>query len=193
MLAAETKLQGEQLQDYIDRHDRQVEEGQSFSGYERDFVALNVADEKGLRFLDISGVSGLDHPLDGRAAVFGDFHDAGALDVFLRSYRTPPQLLFRNDAGAGRPWVRVTLTGTRSGRDAWGAVVRLGTDRGVQARVKLAGSGYLAQHDPRLLFGVPEGEQLQYVEVGWPSGLVERFPAPPLRSGVSLVEGAGKK
>ncbi|MFB3095508.1 MAG: FG-GAP repeat domain-containing protein, partial [Candidatus Acidiferrales bacterium] len=55
------------------------EEGFSFSGYERDLLSLNLG---GKKFLDISGISGIDSVTDGRGSVFADFDNDGDLDVF---------------------------------------------------------------------------------------------------------------
>ena len=58
-------------------------DGFSFSGFERDLLSLNI---QGDRFKDISGVSGIDSVLDGRAAVLADFDNDGDLDVFLTDH-----------------------------------------------------------------------------------------------------------
>jgi hypothetical protein len=55
-------------------------EGFSFSGYERDPLYLNTGAKK---FVDISGVSGIDSITDGRAGVFADFDNDGDTDVFM--------------------------------------------------------------------------------------------------------------
>lgn len=158
---------------YTDEHMSAIfEEGFSFSGYERDFLALSRG---GSGYLDISGVSGIDSIGDGRGAVFADFDNDGDLDIFLVSLQRSAYELFRNNIGHERGFLRVELRGTRSGRDAFGAVVRLGTDAGTLTKIKSGGSGYLAQHDPRLLFGLGDAAHAQWLEVTWPSGLVQRI------------------
>ena len=54
-------------------------EGFSFSGYERDPLYLNTGARK---FIDISGVSGIDSITDGRAGVFADFDNDGWEDIY---------------------------------------------------------------------------------------------------------------
>lgn len=156
-------------------------EGFSFSGFERDALFLNLGGET---FKDISGVSGLDSILDGRALVLADFDNDGDLDVFLTTIQGQGHQLFRNNVGQENSFVRVILEGTASGRDAFGAVVRLKTDHGIQTRIKSGGNGYMAQHDPRLLFGLGQLERAEWVEIRWPSGSVERFG--PVRAGQTL-------
>lgn len=164
------------------------QEGLSFSGYERDYLAMNIG---GTELIDISGVSGLDSIGDGRGAAFADFDNDGDLDIFLVSFQRNAHELFRNNIGSDHGFVRVTLQGTDSGRDGFGAIVRAGTSNGVVTKIKSAGSGFLAQHDPRLLIGLGEAAQADWIEVSWPSGLVQRVEGldgvPGIPAGTSLL------
>ena len=172
--------------EFLRRQQRLFEEGFSFSGYERDLLSLNLGDG---HFLDISGVSGVDSITDGRAAVFADLDNDGDTDIFLRAAHGTAHLLFRNNVGAASRHLRVSLEGTRSGSDAFGAVVRVKTSAGVQTRIKAGGSGFLSQSDPRLLFGLGTGGRAEWIEVVWPSGRQDRYrPVPPWES-VRIKEG----
>jgi thiol-disulfide isomerase/thioredoxin len=149
--------------------------GFSFSGYERDGLFLN---REGKRFMDISGVSGIDSITDGRAAVFADFDNDGDEDVFLTTIQGPAHLLFRNNVGQDNHWLRILLEGGKeTGRDAYGSVVRVKTSAGTLTKVKAGGSGYLSQSDPRLLFGLGQDPLAQSIEVTWSNGRVEVFSA----------------
>lgn len=166
-------------------------EGFSFSGYERDGLYLNRANGK---FLDISGVSGIDSISDGRGAVFADFDNDGDLDVFLTAIQGSSHLLFRNNVGQDGHFLRVALEGKPgSGRDAFGSVVRVKTSAGILTKIKAGGSGFLSQHDPRLLFGLGNDTKAEWVEVTWPNGRAERFDV-EARAGSTLLlrEGAGR-
>ncbi|HEV2762267.1 MAG TPA: redoxin family protein [Pyrinomonadaceae bacterium] len=168
-------------------------EGFSFSGYERDPLYLNLG---GKKFLDISGVSGIDSITDGRAGVFADFDNDGDLDVFSTTIQGQSHLLFRNNVGQDNRHLRIALEGggkSAGGRDAFGAVVRVKTSAGTLTKIKSGGSGFISQHDPRLLFGLGKDERPEWVEVTWASGKAERF-AGEFRAGSSwlLREGAGK-
>ncbi len=166
------------------------EQGFSFSGYERDPLYLN---EGGKKFLDISGVSGIDSITDGRAGVFADFDNDGDLDVFLTTIQGQSHLLFRNNVGQDGNFLRVSLRGTKTGRDAFGSVVRVKTSSGILTRVKSGGEGFISQHDPRLLFGLGRDKRAEWVEVTWPDGKVERFEG-EAKAGSSLLlrEGSGR-
>ncbi len=156
-------------------------EGLSFSGFERDALFLNLESQG---FQDISGVSGIDSISDGRAAVLADFDNDGDLDIFLTAIQGEGHLLFKNNVGQANNFIRVVLEGRESGRDAFGAVVRLKTAHGVQTRVCSGGNGFLAQPDPRLLFGLGQKEEAEWMEVLWPSGKSHRFGR--ISSGTSL-------
>ncbi len=169
-------------QDYSNRHFEKIfKEGFSFSGYERDKVFLGGPDGK---FVDISPVSGADSITDGRGTVFADFDNDGDTDLFLTTIQGPVHLMFRNNIGQDARWIRFVLEGTRSNRDAVGAIVKVSAGDGTEAKVVSAGAGYLSGHDQRLLFGLGMAAQTDSVEVRWPSGLVQRFGA--LRAGQTL-------
>src|SRR5829696_4921379 len=166
-------------------------EGFSFSGYERDPLYLNTGAKK---FVDISGVSGIDSITDGRAGVFADFDNDGDLDVFMTVIQGQSHHLFRNNVGQENNWLRVLLEGGKpSGRDAFGAVVRVKTSAGTLTKIKSGGSGFISEHDPRLLFGLGRDAQAASVEVTWSNGKVEKFDG-ALRAGSTLVlkQGSGK-
>ena len=160
--------------------------GFSFSGYERNHLFLNL---EGKRFKDISGVSGLDSLLDGRAAVTADFDNDGDQDILVTTIQGEGHLLFRNNVGQNNNFIRITLEGKASGRDAFGAVVRLKTAEGILTRIKSGGSGFLAQHDPRLLFGLGQEEKAEWIEISWPSGNTQRFGAVKAGMSLKIVEG----
>lgn len=175
----------------VDQNQLMFGEGFSFSGYERDPLYLNTGAKK---FTDVSGVSGIDSITDGRAAVFADFDNDGDADVFATTIQGQSHLLFRNNVGQDSNWLRVSLEGGKaSGRDAFGAVVRVKTSQGTLTKIKSGGSGFISEHDPRLLFGLGKDARAERVEVTWPGGKVERF-AGDLDAGSTLVlrEGAGR-
>jgi thiol-disulfide isomerase/thioredoxin len=179
--------------------DRTLEEGdadKSMSGFERHFVALNRG--QGAGFQDISGCSGADAIEDGRAAIFADFDNDGDQDIFTTTWTQgagpedlgrPGHLMYRNEVGASQGWVRVTLEGRQSGRDALGAEVRLTSALGTQTKVKMGGSGFISQFDPRLVFGIGAQDRVESIEVKWPSGVRQTFPGVPAGTSIRLVEG----
>lgn len=174
------------------------EQGFSFAGYERDALLLSVgAGGSARKFVDISGVSGLDSVTDGRGAVFADFDNDGDYDLFVTTLQGQSHLLFRNNVGQRNNHLRVTLEGSAgvggSGPDAFGSVVRVKTSQGTLTKIKAGGSGFISQHDPRLLFGLGKDRRARSVEVAWASGRVEKFRGDfAANSFVRLREGTGR-
>ncbi|MDQ3130650.1 MAG: redoxin domain-containing protein [Acidobacteriota bacterium] len=166
-------------------------QGFSFSGYERDPLYLNLG---GKKFTDISGVSGIDSITDGRAGVFADFDNDGDLDVFSTTIQHQSHLLFRNNVGQDNNYLRVVLEGdAKTGLDAFGAVVRVKTSAGILTKIKSGGSGFISQHDSRLLFGLGKDKQAESIEVTWANGEVERFEADAANGATLLLKkGSGK-
>lgn len=166
-------------------------QGFSFSGYERDPLYLNLGTKK---FVDVSGVSGIDSITDGRAGVFADFDNDGDTDVFSTTIQNQAHLLFKNNVGQENNFLRVALVGDgKIGTDAFGSVVRVKTSAGTLTKIKSGGSGFISQHDPRLLFGLGRDERAEWVEVTWSNGEVEKFAGDAAR-GATLVlkKGSGK-
>jgi thiol-disulfide isomerase/thioredoxin len=143
-------------------------------------------------YLDVSGVSGVDFIGDGRGAVFADFDNDGDPDVFLRAMHGRAHVLFHNTMGQDGGFVRVALEGRDSGRDAFGATVRVKTSAGVLTKVKAGGAGFLSQADPRLIFGLGKDPAAEWIEVSWPSGARQRFAGPRSGDSMLLVEGASE-
>lgn len=166
-------------------------QGFSFSGYERDPLYLNLG---GKKFTDISGVSGVDSITDGRAGVFADFDNDGDLDVFSTTIQNQTHLLFRNNVGQDENFLRIILVGNKeTGTDAFGSVVRVKTSAGTLTKIKSGGSGFISQHDPRLLFGLGKDTRAESVEVTWSNGKVEKFEGEALaNSTLVLKKGIGK-
>jgi hypothetical protein len=119
-------------------------------------------------FTDVAFVNGADRVEDGRGLSILDYNNDGQLDLLLRNYRQPAQLL-RNQGGDGH-WVAFQLIGTRSNRDAVGARIRLRTESGWQTRAVTAGSGYLSAQSLVQHFGLGPNTRAEEVEIFWPSG-----------------------
>ena len=80
------------------------------------------------------------------ALAYGDFDRDGDLDLLITTNQGPA-LLYRNDVTNGNRSLRLRLTGTKSNRDAIGAMVRVTTPDGTQSRMVKTGSSYLSQSE----------------------------------------------
>lgn len=176
---------------YLARHYAQVfKGGLSFSGFERDRLYWNGADGA---FFDASPVSGCDSPGDGRGAVHADFDDDGDTDLFVHNVQGERQQLFRNEVGASAGWVRLTLQGTRSNRDAIGALVTAKVGARTLVRPVLAGAGFASSSDRRVLLGIGDAAQADAVSIAWPSGAVQELGRLERGHGWLVVEGQPAK
>ena len=97
----------------------------SLNGRERNCLFRNDGDGG---FTDVGFVNGADRIEDGRGLSVLDYDRDGRLDLLIRNYRQPAQLL--RNVGPARHWLALRLVGTRSNRDAVGATLRVETADG---------------------------------------------------------------
>jgi hypothetical protein len=131
-------------------------------------------------------------PKVGRGLAFGDFDRDGDVDVLMTT-NGGPALLFRNDQLAANRALRFHLVGTKSNRDAIGAVVRIFHDGTYQSRMVKSGSSYLSQSELPVTFGVGRRDRADRVVIAWPSGKVEEFKNVVSGRAYECVEGSGLK
>jgi len=125
---------------------------------------------EGDRYVDHSGVSGLDFADDSRSFAVTDFDGDGYPDLILKSRLGPQIRALQNDCATGKPAIVLRLRGTKSNRDAIGARV----DVNGQVQFVNAGSGFLSQHSKQLHFGL-KGRESAEVNITWPSGSTQVF------------------
>jgi hypothetical protein len=123
------------------------------------------------RFEDASFAVGPDfrRPVVARGAAYADYDHDGDLDILLSTNGGPARLL-RNDGGNRNHWLTLRLVGTRSNRDAIGAVVHLTSASGRQTQMVHSGSSYCSQSDMALTFGLGRDSRATAIEIEWPSG-----------------------
>jgi len=83
--------------------------------------------------------------------------------------------LYRNDQLAGNRSIRFHLTGTKSNRDAIGAIVRIFYDGQTHSQMVKTGSSYLSQSELPLTFGLGKRDKIERAQIEWPSGAKEEF------------------
>jgi enediyne biosynthesis protein E4 len=108
--------------------------------------------------------TGVTTPVAGRGAAFGDIDNDGRTDVVMTALGSHPLVLY-NRSGK-QHWLVITLRGTRSNRDGFGARVQVDG----QTRYATAAGSYLSANDKRLHFGLGSAETAK-VEILWPSGI----------------------
>ena len=159
----------------------------TWSGYERNVFYANNGDGT---FSDISGTIGLDLVEDGRSFAIADFDNDGRQEVFLKNRNGPQLRILKNVLEELPPSIAFRLRGTKSNRDAIGAVITIETDLGRQTRMLQAGSGFLSQHSKEVFFGLGKATGPVRVSIRWPSGTVQEFRDLPMNHRVWITEGS---
>ncbi len=177
---------------HIDETVRNIRGNTGYAQPAQLFLNQGVLNQGGVRFVDVASEvgGGFDQAKVGRGLAYGDFDRDGDLDILLTT-NNGPAFLYRNDQTAGNRSIRFRLQGTKSNRDAVGAVVRIFYSGQTQSRTVHGGSSYLSQSELPATFGVGKRDKIERVTIEWPSGRSEEFK--DLSSGKSYqcIEGKG--
>ena len=144
-------------------------------------------------FSDISENAGpgITATTSGRGLAVGDFRNDGQLSVVINNMNAKPSLLV-NSLRSGNHWIAFKTVGTRSNRDGIGAKITVKAGKRTLVDEVRSGSSYISQNDMRVHFGLGSATKIDYVQVRWPSGLVERFDKLPPDAIHVLKEGTGE-
>ena len=149
-------------------------EGRSLSGYQNKRVWLNDGAGK---FVDVAQAVGVTDTYDGRAVALADLWNRGVLDVVVAN-QNGPLLVYKNTVTPENEWIEFELEGTASNRSAIGAQVTLFWNGQQQVQEVSGGSGFAAQNQRRLHFGLGKYPQMEKAVIRWPSGKVQTIDKP---------------
>ena len=134
-------------------------------------------------------IAGREAARSSRSAAVADFDGDGRLEIVVNNFNDRPYL-FANRFPK-RSYVELRLTGTRSNRDAIGAVARLFAGSTVMVRQVNPAGGYLAQSSKVLHFGLGERTKVDSIVVRWPRGTVQTVTGPHVDTLLQLREPPG--
>lgn len=149
-------------------------EGRSLSGHQAARIWLN--DGAG-QFQDVAPAVGGASTHDGRALALADLDNEGALDAVVANQRGPVEV-YQNEVTPSHDWISFRLTGTESNRSAIGAQVELHWNDQKQLQQVTGGSGFGAQNQRRLHFGLGPDPTVEKAIIRWPSGQTQTLDSP---------------
>ena len=164
----------------------------SWNGYERKCLFANVG---GGQFVDVARPTGSDSIKDGRGVAIADYNGDGKLDLIINNNNSAPTIYLNALKNAGS-CIEMKLVGTRSNRDAIGALIRMSVGGKTLTRQVEAGSGYASEAMLPVHFGLGEATAIESMEITWPNGFVQRFKgaelAPFIDRMVRVEEGSDR-
>jgi hypothetical protein len=101
-----------------------------------------------------------------------------------------PSLLV-NQVRTANHWVGIKTVGTKSNRDGIGAKVTVKVGPRVLVDEVRSGSSYDSNNDVRVHFGLGAAAKIDWVQIRWPSGLMEQFDDISVDALHTLKEGSG--
>jgi enediyne biosynthesis protein E4 len=150
--------------------------GRSLSGYQKKRLWIN--DGAGA-FKEVAQLVGVSDVYDGRSVALADFGNRGALDVVVANQKGP-LVLYKNTVSPDNRWIAFDLEGVASNHSAIGAEIRVFWNGRQQVQEVSGGSGFCAQNQRRLHFGLGKTSAVDRVEIRWPSGKMQTVRTPEL-------------
>lgn len=132
----------------------------------------DAADKANSFCKDRSGTVEVWGALGSRSSAIFDLDGDGDLDIVTNEFNAGPMVLISNlaEKKPDLKYLKISLQGSRSNRDATGTRVEVRTDLGRFVQVNDGKSGYLSQSRMPLYFGLGESGSISEVRVSWPSG-----------------------
>jgi enediyne biosynthesis protein E4 len=155
-------------------------------------------------FTDISATAGpgINTVISSRGLAIGDLWNDGHLSAVVSNMNAAPSLLVNKIRNANH-WVTFRTIGafptslsrgtsaTKSSRDAIGARIRVKAGSRIFIDEVRSGSSFISNNDMRVHFGLGSTTKIEWVEVRWPSGLIEKFDNLAIDKIHTLKEGSG--
>jgi enediyne biosynthesis protein E4 len=143
-------------------------------------------------FTDISEEAGpgIKAATSARGLAIGDLWNDGRVSAVISNMNAHPTLLV-NQARNANHWIALRTVGTKSNRDGIGARITVSAGGRLRVDEVRSGSSYSSSSDMRVHFGLGTTDKIDYVQVRWTSGLIEKFQNLRADSLHELKEGTG--
>lgn len=152
-------------------------------------------------YLDVTARHGVGHLQKGHGVAFADLDHDGDQDLFHQlggfvPVDVFPNVLFENRASSTNHWLKLSLVGTQTNRDAVGARVELhlATPQGERVLHRAVGCVSSFGGSPhRLEIGLGDAQRITRIVIRWPrSAEVQVFQGVPLDAWLEITEGSSE-
>lgn len=124
------------------------------------------------------------------ANAIGDVNNDGYPDIVVLNFAPADIFIWKNECPATNHWLKIKLQGVESNRMGVGSLIELSINGEKQYNYTLCGEGYLGQNSAYEFFGIGTATQIDYIQVTWPSGVVDLVIEPQIDQAMTLVEGS---
>lgn len=127
----------------------------------------------------------------GRGMATCDWNGDGKEDVLI-SHVDAPAAILQNDSAEVGNYIAIEVVGTQSPRDGYGTLVEVESSGKKRTRQLVAGGGYQAVNEQKLILGIGKQQNADRVRVRWLSGTETIATDVPANSHWIAVEGTGQ-
>ncbi len=127
----------------------------------------------------------------GRSLQFVDFNRDGRCDFVATHLDRPAALLCNQTEMGSNSYIQLELIGTRSERDAVGAIIRLRSGKEKWVSAVAVGDGFYGTSEHLVHLGLGAIPKLDSMEVEWPSGERQSLSNVDLNKRYFVIEGLG--
>jgi hypothetical protein len=147
-------------------------------------------------FTDVSDLVGLSDSALGRGLTYADFDQDGDIDLVINPVHWDTLSgqhvnLYDNTLSNGNNFAQVSLQGTISNRDAFGAQIAMYTNGKSWLHEINGGSSHMSQTSSIAHFGMGSAVTIDSMIIYWPSGLIEKKFDYSINKRHTFIEGTG--
>jgi hypothetical protein len=144
---------------------------------------------KGKKYVDISKLIKTPIGEGGRSIAEFDYNLNGVSDFVISNSKKSPTLLEGVYKGKNK-WITLNLQGTKSNRDAIGAIVRVKIDNKIITRFNLPTNGYHSQSSKYIKIGIPKKISEVEINIIWPSKIHQKVKINNFNKLYTIIESA---